>query len=224
MNGSSRPSRHLSAELASAYLDRELPLPERRRLDLHLATCASCRERLEGLDRTVARLVAVPRSAPPADLKERVRWGVLAEPVRRAPDRPFLARLAGRWGGFAALATAAVLVLVVSWARDLSDLSGARSRALALEPPREVVSVTERGFLFQPQTTSEVAGRTFVWNDNNLWVEVGVQEWAPHRVVLSSSPTGRRLLARYSDLGYLISAGERVVLRDHRDTLELWNG
>jgi hypothetical protein len=118
-------------------------------------------------------------------------------------------------------ATAAVVLLVVGVARDFSS---ARDRALALRAPREVVSVTNQGFLFQPQTTSEVAGRTFVWNDDNLWVEEGIRERAPHRTVLASSPTGRSLLARYRDLGYLISGGERVLLRDRRDTLELVNG
>ena len=59
---------HLTSELASAYLDRELASPERRRLDLHLETCSDCRARLERLSGTVALLRSVPRSAPPVDL------------------------------------------------------------------------------------------------------------------------------------------------------------
>jgi hypothetical protein len=212
---------HLTSELASAYLDRELASPERRRLDLHLETCSDCRARLERLRGTVALLAQVPRSAPPADLLERVHWDVLVEAVRPVPRRSFASRLSGSWGGLMTFATAAVMLLVVGVVRDFSS---ARDRALALKAPREVVSVTSPGFLFQPPTTSEVAGRTFVWNDDNLWVQEGIGERAPRRVVLASSPTGRRLLARYRDLGYLISGGERVLLREQRDTLELLNG
>jgi hypothetical protein len=212
---------HVTSELASAYLDRELPLPERRRLDLHLQSCAACRAHLEGMRGTIARLAAVPRSAPPADLRGRVRWDVLAEAARPAPRLPFALRLGGGWGGLMTFATAAVMLLMVG---IVSDFSGARERALALRPPQEVVSVSFQGFMWQPPTTSEVAGRTFVWNDDNLWVEEGIRERAPHRTVLASSPAGRNLLARYRDLGYLISGGDRVLLRDRRDTLELWNG
>ncbi|HEV7671637.1 MAG TPA: anti-sigma factor [Thermoanaerobaculia bacterium] len=216
-----RLSNHVTSELASAYLDRELPLPERRRLDLHFETCADCRARLDRLRGTVALLTKVARSAPPVDLRERVRWGVLAEAARPTPRRLFAFRLGGGWGGLMTFATAAVMLLVVGIAHDFST---ERDRALALKAPRGVVSVTSPGFLFQPQTTSEVAGRRFVWNDDNLWVEEGIRERAPRRVVRASSPAGRRLLARYRDLGYLISGGERVLLREQRDTLELWNG
>lgn len=212
---------HVTSELASAYIDRELPLPERRRLDLHLQSCADCRERLDRLHGTVALLASVPRSAPPVDLARWVHWDVLAEAVRPVPRRSFARYLTSGWGGLMTLATAAFMLLGIGLARDLS---GERARALALRAPHEVVSVTNPGFLFQPQTTSEVAGRTFVWNDDNLWVEEGVRERAPHRMVLASSPAGKQLLARYRDLGYLISGGERVLLRDRRDTLELWNG
>ncbi len=216
-----RPSQHVSTEVASAYLDRELPLAERRRLDLHLESCPDCRARLGRLRVTVSRLAEIPRSAPPADLAQRVRLSVLAAGSPPAPRRSLFARLASGWGGLATLATAAVALIAVGLLRDFS---AERAQALALKAPREVVSVTSQGYMFQPPTTSEVAGRTFVWNDDNLWVEEGIRERDPHRVVLASSPAGRRLLARFRDLGYLLSGGERVLLRDQRDTLELWNG
>ncbi len=211
---------HLTAELVSAYLDRELPLAERRRLDLHLQSCTACRQSVDHLRGTLGRLAALPRSNPPAALAERVRWGVLGE--RREPERrrSFGARLTSGWGGLAALGSALVLALGVGIAHDFAT---ARDRALALKPPREVVTVSEQGFLFQPQTTSRAAGRTFVWNED-LWVEEGVKEASPRRTVLASSPAGKQLLARYHDLGYLIRGGGRVLLRDRRDTLELWSG
>ncbi len=211
---------HLSPERVSAYLDRELPLGERRRLDLHLQSCSECRRRLDGLRGTVGRLAALPRSAPPPALAERVRWGVIGERLEPERRRLFGARLASGWGGWVALGSALVLALAVGFAHDFAT---ARSRSLALKPPREVVTVSEQGFLFQPRTTSMAAGRTFVWNED-LWVEEGVAAASPRRTVLASSPAGRHLLARYHDLGYLISGGGRVLLRDRRDTLELWSG
>ncbi len=214
-------SQHLTSELASAYLDRELALPDRQQLDFHLETCTDCQARLDRLRGTVALLSQVRRCVPPADLAQRVRLGVLAEEARNAPRRSLFSRLASGWGGLATLASAAVMLITVGVVRDVSL---ERDRALALTAPHEVVSVTFQDFLFQPPTTSEVAGRTFVWNDDNLWVEEGVRERAPHRVVLASSPAGKQLLARYRDLGYLIADGERVLLRDRRETLELWNG
>ena len=214
-------SQHLTSELASAYLDCELPAPDRQRLHLHLESCADCRARLERVRGTVALLAQIRRSAPPAGLAQQVRRGILAEAGGGPPRRSLLSRLASGWGGIATLATAAVTLIAVGVVRDFSL---ERDRALGLRAPHEVVSVTFQDFLFQPPTTSEVAGRTFVWNDDNLWVEEGVRERAPHRVVLASSPAGKQLLARYRDLGYLIAGGERVLIREQRDTLELWNG
>ncbi len=210
---------HLSPERVSAYLDRELPVTERRRLDLHLQSCSDCRQRLDHLRGTLGRLAALPRSVPPAALAERVRWGVLGE-LQPERGRSFGARLSNGWGGLVALGSALLLVVGFGLARDFAN---ARDHALALKPPREVVTVSEQGFLFQPQTTSKAAGRTFVWNES-LWVEEGVKEASPRRTVLASSPAGKQLLARYHDLGYLISGGGRVLLRDRRDTLELWSG
>ncbi|HXU45768.1 MAG TPA: zf-HC2 domain-containing protein [Thermoanaerobaculia bacterium] len=214
-------NRHLDADLASAYLDRRLTLPERRGLDLHLEDCGDCRGRLASLRRTVARVASLERQAPPADLALDVRFRIAAE-AGRGPRRSLrsLVPLFSLRPLGAAIATALAFVGVVT----LRDLElGGRARALALRPPHGVVSVVEGGPTFPAPTTSEVAGRTFVWNDN-IWVEKGLEGDHPLRKVHAASPAGRRLLARYHDLGYLISDGARVVLRDRRDTLELWSG
>jgi hypothetical protein len=77
-----------------------------------------------------------------------------------------------------------------------------------------------------PQTTSEVAGRVFVWSGDAVWVQRGVDPGAAGqpRAVLARSPAGRALLAKFADLGVLLADGSRVVLRDNFETLELWNG
>jgi Putative zinc-finger len=76
-----------------------------------------------------------------------------------------------------------------------------------------------------PQTTSEVAGRVFVWS-GDLWVQQGIDPGnaGQPRAVLARSPAGRALLAKFADLGVLLADGSRVVLRDNFETLELWNG
>ncbi|HYL04951.1 MAG TPA: hypothetical protein VE075_02865, partial [Thermoanaerobaculia bacterium] len=76
-----------------------------------------------------------------------------------------------------------------------------------------------------PQTTSEVAGRVFVWSDD-VWVQRGVdaRPAALARAVPAGSAAGRRLLAKFAGLGMLLADGSRVVLRDDYETLELWNG
>jgi negative regulator of sigma E activity len=76
-----------------------------------------------------------------------------------------------------------------------------------------------------PQTTSEVAGRVFVWSDD-VWVQRGVDAGpaGQPREVPARSPAGRALLAKFSDLGMLLADGSRVVLRYNYETVELWNG
>jgi anti-sigma factor RsiW len=76
-----------------------------------------------------------------------------------------------------------------------------------------------------PQTTSEVAGRVFVWSDD-VWVQRGVDAGpaGQPRTVPARSAAGRELLAKFSDLGVLLADGSRVVLRYNYETVELWNG
>ena len=76
-----------------------------------------------------------------------------------------------------------------------------------------------------PQTTSEVAGRVFVWRDD-VWVQRGVDAGpaVQARAVPARSAAGRVLLAKLSDLDVLLADGSRVVLRYNAETLELWDG
>ncbi|MBV8199501.1 MAG: hypothetical protein JOZ15_02650 [Acidobacteria bacterium] len=76
-----------------------------------------------------------------------------------------------------------------------------------------------------PQTTSEVAGRVFVWS-GDAWVQRGVDAGpaSQARAVPARSAAGRVLLAELSDLGVLLADGSRVVLRYNAETVELWNG
>jgi anti-sigma factor RsiW len=60
--------------LLSRYLDAELTLPERRGVEVHLATCTACRSELEAIRRTdrVFRAWASQREPIPRAAEERV--------------------------------------------------------------------------------------------------------------------------------------------------------
>ncbi|HEY0783652.1 MAG TPA: hypothetical protein VGE98_14425, partial [Thermoanaerobaculia bacterium] len=105
----------------------------------------------------------------------------------------------------------------------------APSETLSAEPPsREPqfsVSGTAGDVAVVPETTAEVAGRQFVFDDGiSAWVQRGVSERDSAIVVAAGSPQGKALLARFSNLGVLLHGGSRVVMRDNLKTLELWSG
>lgn len=81
-------SSHASAELLSAYLDRELAEQEAAVLELHLDQCHECHGRLQGLNTVVANLRHLERQAPPPTLDMAVaRRIALAGERRGALDR-----------------------------------------------------------------------------------------------------------------------------------------
>jgi hypothetical protein len=88
------------------YVDGELPAAEVHEVELHLASCATCRAEEQALRSLLAQAAALPRQAtPPRDL-----WpGIAAEisaPARvfGFPARPF-------WAGLAAAAALVIAVL-----------------------------------------------------------------------------------------------------------------
>lgn len=56
---------HIPEELLSAYLDGEVTVQERARVDSHLVACAACRENLQSLRNAVALVQALPRVPVP---------------------------------------------------------------------------------------------------------------------------------------------------------------
>lgn len=67
--------------LLSRYLDAELSLPERRGVEIHLATCAACRSELEAIRRTDRMIWS---------------WASRREPVPLATEDRILASTANR--------------------------------------------------------------------------------------------------------------------------------
>jgi hypothetical protein len=222
--------RHLSSEQLSTYLDGEVAFHEAREIEGHLAACAECRGRFESVQRTVSGVWRLERAAPPPGLSTRVRAEVAA--VRR--PEPTLVRTVGAFifglPNQRALRTAAALALPLVLSLFLFKNGMEQKAEQNLMPPPalvEVVTVVPTADLplVLPDTTSKVAGREFVWREGGgVWVQKGLEGQVPEFRVSAQSPEGRELLQEYSELGFLIAEGSKVVFRDRLVTVELSQG
>ncbi|HEX9038770.1 MAG TPA: zf-HC2 domain-containing protein [Ktedonobacterales bacterium] len=79
MNGPQRPVRdndaHIAPLLLSSYADGETRAEDRERIEAHLASCATCRVRLDDLRAVTVTLSTLARTSPSADVFERVLAG-----------------------------------------------------------------------------------------------------------------------------------------------------
>jgi len=241
---------HPDVELLSAYLDNEVGLVEARALESHLQTCIACRGKLKELRGVVHQLSGLDRPAPPPWLVTQVRREVVykkQESLWRRLSRAFLQL------PFATpVASALSVVFSASFVLLLFSLIGGNLGQGGLSSlttyPGPVEELKSDPNFVLIETTSEVAGRTFVrqedkdvWNyyvyetagqtesdgrERTVWVEQGLTpNGVPKASIDARSPEGRALLARYADLGYLLADGSRVLMRYRRgETLELRSG
>jgi hypothetical protein len=235
-------NRHIHTEQLSAYLDSELGVAESRELEIHLRECAECGANLASMRRVLSGLAQVERSAPPPELAQSIRRQTRTQSPRRVevslhswrsffllPIQPTLRT------SFAVGLTFVMSVFLVGHGVEQEhlrkagvDLDGLAHDLVKAAVPQESVKVYfgDETPLFWPETTSEVAGREFILNDkvldDKVWVQRGLEGKKPSAHVDARSPEGRRLLTKYSDLGYLLAEG-RVVLRYNTETVELRN-
>ncbi len=102
---------HIRVEMLSAFLDNQVSLAERVRVESHLRTCAACRGELQSLHRTAALLRALPRVAVPhAFTLSEASAGVR----RPEPRSAWLGGLARGFGAVTAIALVAVVAVTMS--------------------------------------------------------------------------------------------------------------
>jgi predicted anti-sigma-YlaC factor YlaD len=137
-------------ELISARLDGALDSAGEKRLSDHLATCASCREDLTALERTLQRLHALPPVTPPPELGAKIRASIrAAQPTNRSRILVFLSLPQTR------VALAASLLVVVTTLGIRQMLSSPRP---ALDLPARHTPVA--GVAAAPQTPPAPLAKT----------------------------------------------------------------
>jgi hypothetical protein len=225
--------RHLSSEQLSAYLDGEAAFHESREIEGHLAACANCRDRFKSMQRTVSGVWHLDRVAPPPGLSTRVRAEVAAvsrpEPTFVRTVGAYIFGLPNQRAFRTVTAIALPLVLSLFLFKNGMDQKAVKPNLMPRPALVEVVTVVPVSDLplVLPQTTSRVAGREFVWREvvgGDVWVQKGLEGEVPEFRVSAQSPQGRELLARHSELGWLLADGSRVVLRYRLETFELSTG
>lgn len=212
-------NRHVSTEQLSAYLDAELGYSEIRQIEKHCSACTECGARLDAMQRVVSGLGQVGRATPPAALRQQIRQQIAVQPPAPSFERAlnafcliFFPILPIR----SALRTAAAMGLAL-----VVGIFVLHHRAEA-QPGQEEVTVELGAQTGQLYTTSEVAGRQFIWTDDG-WIQKGLVGQTPVARVDAGSPQGRALLTRYSDLKFLLEDGYPVVLRYDLETVEIRN-
>ncbi len=209
--------RHVATEDLSAYLDSELGYAEIGPLEAHCASCADCGSRLASLRRVINGLGGFHRAEPPAALRHQIRREVQVVPPGGFAQRIEWALEALRILLFPIRPTVRALFAVGHGVGDGFLRND--------EPqPRQPIEIVEthlgEPLSLSPQTTSEVAGRKFIWTDAG-WVQSGLEGEKPETRLEAHSPQGKALLTKYSDLQLLLQDGSSVVLRYNTETVEI---
>lgn len=210
-------NRHISTEQLSAYLDSELGFVEMRQLAAHCEACPECGARLVSMRRVVTGLGRLDRVAPPPALHQQIRRQMVQEIPAHGIQRVLqslrfmLFPLQPGLRSAAAMGMALVVgLLVVS--HGVVDPSSAQEI--------EEVTVKPGAQGDWGPTTSEVAGREFVWTEAG-WVQRGLEWTVPAAHVDANSPRGKELLKRYAEVRYLLVDGDPVVLTYGLQTVEI---
>jgi hypothetical protein len=213
---------HASTEQLSAYLDAELGFAEIRQIENHCSACAECGARLASMWRVVSGLGRVERAMPPAVLRQQIRRHIVAQPPVHGLQRAFASLRFLLFPMQPALRAAVMMGLALVVGLFMLNHEAESLVPAPDRPGQEVVTVQAGAQLSQVLTTSEVAGREFIWTDDG-WIQRGLVGQTPVTRVDAGSPQGRAMLTRYSDLEFLLADGSAVVLRYNLETVEIRN-
>ena len=144
-------------ELISASLHGDLTADERRRLDAHLDTCASCRATLAAFS-DQRRIMSGLRHVPvPRDLGARIRTGIDRETSARPWWRRPPAIFAGVGGGLAVVAGALLAIVLLNNNPDNQDVGQLSPSPLAASLPADATPIPTLPPLQTPAATEPPA-------------------------------------------------------------------
>lgn len=206
-------STHVSAELLSAYLDRQLAQRETRELEEHLESCDQCHVRLKGLRRVVASLQSLNPVAPPSTMEQAVaRRIALADDRVSLLDRledgmSLLNRQNPILSMFAVVIALALFIYFFSLTLHQRE-TNSMIPVIFKDPPVATAADPEVAV----GSTLGVAGRSLVWSAGGLWVEEGTSVDEVSRTFAAGSEEAGALLAAHPELADLAALGRSVVI------------
>ncbi len=206
-------SSHASAELLSAYLDRQLVEPQARQLEDHLDRCSQCHVRLEGLRKVVAHLQSMEQLATPLNLEQTVaRRIALSSESESLLDRfehgmSIFNRQSPILAMFGVVVALALFIFLFSYTLHLRET--ATTPVIWEDPPASIAKPVAE---VAAGSRLSIAGRELVWSEDGLWVEAGADASALSRTLAVDSEAGRAFLAKHPDLADLATVDGSVVL------------
>ncbi len=213
-------STHASAELLSAYLDRQLVEPEARQLEDHIDRCSQCHVRLEGLRRVVTHLQGMEQLATPLALEQTVARRIALSGNRDSlldrfeQSMSIFNRQSPILAMFGVVIALALFIYLFSYTLHLRET--ATTQVIWEDPPTAAspADIAEGSRL-------SVAGRQLVWSEDSLWVEEGLAATAVSRTLALESDDGRAFLAKHPELAELAALDRGVVLTVGGEVVEL---
>jgi len=205
-------STHATAETLSAYLDHELPGPEAREIEEHLADCAVCKSRFAGMKNVVGSLRRLDRLAPPSTLEQVVARRVAFD----GEQKGLFDRLEGGLRTFERQSSMLALFgFVVAFAVMILLF------AQALEQRRNsMIPVVFKDPLAPAAVESRQVAERSLSRRGTIWVEEGVDPTLT-RIVVVGSPAWSRLLREHPELAELASLDRAAVVRIDGEVLRI---
>lgn len=211
---------HPRVEDLSTYLDSQLTIAERQRVEAHLELCGTCRDRLQSMRKAVRQLAALERRTPPPALGYQLKRlssleasrPTLVERLEKGASR--LNAENALLPMFGVVVALLVIIYLLAWA-FYRDQNSAPMTGLESAGPAIDISLDTSP---SPWETSEnidgriVAGRTFDLL-GDTWIERGLDADVVAVRLSTEEPEIQQLLEADSELRELLALGSKVRLR-----------